>query len=155
MRADSDTTTFRFATAADVHAILPHMAVFNAEEQINFDPERGRRALTQLLAHPTWGFVLLAERDIVLGYALVSFGFDIEFGGREAFLTELFVAREHRGRRIGQGLLDAVEGAAREAGASAIHLSVRVENVRAVGLYEKSGFVRDPRPLMTKSLRRG
>jgi len=147
------TTTLRRATAADIDAILPHMEVFNVEEHIDFTRDKGRRALGQLVRHPEWGFVLLAEVDAdVVGYALVAYGFDIEFGGRDAFLCELFVARDHRGKGLGRALLEVAEAAAKDGDVAALHLLVRHENVRAKGLYERSGFVVDPRPLMTKPL---
>ncbi|MCC6621894.1 MAG: GNAT family N-acetyltransferase [Deltaproteobacteria bacterium] len=147
------TTTFRRASAGDIDAILPHMTVFNEEELIAFKPDKGRRALGELLRHPEWGFVLLAEVDeSVVGYALVAYGFDIEYGGRDAFLCELFIAREHRAHGLGRSLLEVAEAEARDAEVSALHLLVRNENTRAKGLYERSGFVVDPRPLMTKPL---
>lgn len=149
----SDTTTFRRATASDVDAVLPMMEVFNVEEHIAFTRDKGRRALGELVRHPEWGFVLLAEVDAELvGYALVAYGFDIEYGGRDAFLCELFVARDHRGKGLGRALLEVAEAAAKDADVAALHLIVRHENHRAKGLYERSGFVVDPRALMTKPL---
>jgi len=149
----SGTMTFRRASPSDIAAILPMMEVFNAEERIAFTLEKGRRGLEQLLAHPEWGFVQLAEvDDDVVGYALVAYGFDIEYGGRDAFLCELFVARDYRGKHLGQALLEVSEAAARDGDARALHLIVRNENVRAKNLYTKVGFEVDPRALMTKAL---
>ncbi len=147
------TMTFRRATAADIDAILPLMVIFNEEELIAFTPEKGRGALERLMRHPEWGFVQVAEvEDALAGYALVAYGFDIEYGGRDAFLCELFVAPTHRGQRLGAALLEIAEAAAKDADVCALHLLVRNENTRAKGLYERRGFVQDARPLMTKSL---
>ncbi|MFO0746730.1 MAG: GNAT family N-acetyltransferase [Myxococcota bacterium] len=147
------TTIFRRATHADIPHIVPMMTTFNDEELIEFTPEKGASGLDALLHNPGWGFVLVAgEDDALTGYALIAYGFDIEFGGRDAFLCELFVAEPYRGTGLGRALLEAAEAQAKDHGVNALHLIVRQENARARGLYERRGFIVDPRLLMTKSL---
>lgn len=152
----TSTTTprFRRATHADIPAIIPVMVRFNEEELIEFTPEKGTSSLATLLHNPSWGFVLVADAadGSLAGYALVAFGFDVEYGGRDAFLCELMVAEAQRGTGLGRALLEAAESAAKAEGACALHLIVRRENARARGLYDRSGFAIDPRLLMTKKL---
>jgi len=144
---------FRRATEADIAAILPLMTRFNEEEAIAFTAEKGQRGLEQLFHNHGCGFMLVADDEGELSaYALVAFGFDIEFGGRDAFLAELFVREDQRGTGLGKSMLEVAEQSARDEGVHAIHLVVRNENERAKGLYVKAGYVADPRPLMTKSL---
>jgi ribosomal protein S18 acetylase RimI-like enzyme len=90
---------------------------------------------------------------VPIGYAILTYGFDFEFGGREAFLTELFITPRHRGRGLGHELLGAVERFARDNGVLAIHLIVRKENPQAQRLYRRNDFHFDPRLLMTKALK--
>jgi ribosomal protein S18 acetylase RimI-like enzyme len=55
------------------------------------------------------------------------------------------VAKEHRGRGVGRALMEATLADARSKGFKRIELSVRVDNERAKGLYEKFGFVTEGR----------
>lgn len=144
---------FRRATEADIPAILPLMTRFNEEELITFTPDKGKTSLEALFHNHGWGFVMVADDEGELcAYALVAFSFDIEFGGRDAFLCELFVREDHRGSGLGRSMIEIAEQSARDEDVSALHLMVRRANERARGLYEKVGFVEDPRPLMTKPL---
>lgn len=151
------TPTFRRATAGDIAAIVPLMARFNADELIAFDPERGARGLASLVGNPGWGFVLVpddggGEGAPIRGYALVAYGFDLEYGGRDAWLCELFVDAPARGTGLGKALIEAVERTVAAEGVSALHLIVRDENERARGLYVARGFEVDPRRVMSKVL---
>jgi GNAT superfamily N-acetyltransferase len=58
--------------------------------------------------------VLLAELEgRPIGYAILTYGYDLEFGGMDAYLTDLFLAEPDRGRGLGQWLLGEVERASR------------------------------------------
>jgi ribosomal protein S18 acetylase RimI-like enzyme len=53
------------------------------------------------------------------------------------------VARDFRGRGIGTALLQETLERAKAAGLTRIELTVREDNLRAIALYEKLGFVRE------------
>lgn len=143
----------RRATADDVPAILRMMEVFNHEELIAFTSDKLARGLAALLAHPDYGFVLIAEiGGIPAGYAVLAYSFDIEYGGRDVFLNELFVVPRHRSRGVGNELLRAATAAVQAEGCHAMHLIVRPENPGAQRLYRRDGFRFDPRLFMTKHL---
>ncbi len=146
--------TLRPVTADDKSAILRMMETFNQEEYINYSLDRLGESFDALLAHPEWGSILIAELGgIPVGYAILTYAFDFEFGGREAFMTEVFVHPRHRGQKIGKDLVHGVEAFARENGVKAIHLIVRQDNPRAQRLYRKNDFHFDPRLLMSKVLK--
>lgn len=143
------------ASACHEQDILPLMIAFNAAEHITWQPETMASALRELLQRSELGFVLLARDSIsqaCVGYSVATHGFDIEFSGADAFITELFVEQSFRGRGIGRELLEAAICALRERGSRAVHLLVRPENQSARSLYDQSGFQVVPRLLMTKSL---
>jgi ribosomal protein S18 acetylase RimI-like enzyme len=97
--------------------------------------------------------VLVFEVDAkAAGYAIVTWGYDLEYGGRDAFLTELFVRPAQRGRGIGHQALAAAEDAARAGGAHALHLLVRHDNAEALRLYDRAGYRTEARAVMTKDL---
>lgn len=129
------------------------MEPFNVAEGIAFTSERLRESYATLCAHPEWGAMFIAEvGGVPAGYAVLTYGFDFEFGGREAFLTELFVTDRYRNIGVGKTLIARIEAFAVESGVKALHLIVRRENGRAQILYRRSGFNFDSRLLMTKPL---
>lgn len=139
-------------TLAHVPGIVPLMADFNASENIAWKPGSMVPALERLLGDPAIGFGLLAREAAggpVVGYGLATMGYDVEYGGADAFVTELYVAPGQRGRGVGRGLLDALVAALAARGACAIHLMVRPENAAARALYAGRGFRDVPRLLMT------
>ena len=75
--------TIRVATVADAARLVEAMRVFNREEGITWDPVAGRVALDGLLADDRIGVVHVADDadGVLAGYALCTFGFDLEFGG--------------------------------------------------------------------------
>ena len=103
-------------------------------------------AVAGMLAHPSRGFMLLATLGgSAIGVAYVSFIWTLEYGGRSAWLEELYVRPEHRGRGIGRRLLLAAIARARRQGCRAIDLEVDRRHPRASHLYDREGFVRLPR----------
>ncbi|HUB99351.1 MAG TPA: GNAT family N-acetyltransferase [Solirubrobacterales bacterium] len=74
------------------------------------------------------------------GLALLRFRPALWAEGLEAYLQELYVVPELRGKGIGRGLLEATMDAAREAGASGIDLNTGETDTAARALYESSGF---------------
>ena len=80
-------------------------------------------------------------------------GFDLEWGGRDALLTEIYVLRERRQRGLGAAALKLVEKRARAGGAKAVSLGVRPENAAALSLYRRAGYGGPTRLLLSKRLR--
>lgn len=143
----------RPVTAEDVEAIMRMMETFNAFEGIAFTPERLRESFATLLAHPEWGSMFIAEvGGVPAGYGIITYGFDFEYGGRDAFMTELFVAERFRNIGVGRALMAHIEAFAKTSGVRALHLIVRPDNGRAQVVYRHNGFTFDPRLLMNKPL---
>ncbi len=139
--------SFRTASLADERLLLPMMEALWAHEGIPFDPAAIRPALAVLFADPGLGRVWLAlEEDSVAGYAMSTWGFSTEQGGRFLLLDELFVLPEFRGRGVGAEMLAFVEREAVRDGAGAVRIEVSVENGPARELYRKAGYA-DPRRL--------
>jgi ribosomal protein S18 acetylase RimI-like enzyme len=143
----------RPATHADIATILPMMAEFNRLEEIDFHAELAEPALRTLLSDENLGVVALVEGEgAVVGYFVVTFGFDLEWNGRDAFLTEIFLVAEARGEKLGDVVLAHAEDTARRHHARALHLMVRNDNGPAFRLYQRAGYTSPPRIFMTKVL---
>ena len=65
-------------------------------------------------------------------------------GGLRAEVKRMYVVPEARGKKIGNGILDALEREARRLGVKEMVLETGVRQPRAVSLYETAGFVRVP-----------
>ena len=142
----------RAATLADLPEVLPRTRALNAHESIAIADSALEAALRSLLDDASLGGVWLVEDGTaIVGYAIVTFGYDLEFGGRDAYLTELWIDEPARGHGAGTAALDALGPALVARGVRALHLQVRPENP-AVRLYERAGFERSPRLVMTRRL---
>ena len=143
----------RLSLTADAAQLLDMMADLNAIEGIPFSRPKFGRVLKQLLADSSLGLVplFLVKREIV-GYAVVTYNFDLEWGGRDAFITEFYIKPEHRGLGYGALAMALLEKLARRNKVKALHLGVRRENVAAARLYEKAGFTDWTRRVMMKVL---
>jgi len=140
-------------TSEDVEPVMRMMEAFNVFESIAFTPERLRESFAALIDHPEWGAMFIAEvGGVPAGYAVIAYSFDFEYGGRDAFLTELFVVDRYRNIGVGRALMARIEAFAQQVGVKALHLIVRPDNGRAQVMYRRNGFTFDPRLLMTRAL---
>jgi ribosomal protein S18 acetylase RimI-like enzyme len=141
------------AGPGDEAQLLAMMKDFNAGESITVDAVELRNALGVLLRDERLGCAwLIRDASHTVGYAILTFGYDLEFAGRDAFLTELYLIPEVRGRGLGAVALRAIEAAARGLGVNAVHLMVRPENTPALRLYRGQGYEDPGRLLLTHRL---
>ena len=145
----------RIARGGDVPAILELMRPYYAEDGYPFDRSVAAKVLRNFLRRPSWGRAWAAtDGSRIVGYAVVTLGYSLEYGGRDGFLDEIVVAREWRGRGLGGALLATAESYCRRRGVRALHLEVEKHRRAAIGLYRKSGFRGRGRVLLTKVLGR-
>lgn len=143
------------ATPGHIDALLPLMRAFYDGERLPYDQAVLRRALDALWSEPLHGGAWLARADAeAVGYGILCCGFSLEYGGRDAFVDELYVRPDWRGNGVGNLLLDAMEGSCRASGIGALHLEVDHGNTDGKRLYARRGFVDHDRHLMTKWLDR-
>jgi len=149
------TVTIEPALSDDEDAIVPLMLEFNRSEGVTWKPAPMTAALRRLLREPELGLVVVARQGDagpVAGYGIATFGYDLEFAGRDAFVTELFVSEPHRRKGLGRGVLAALVELLRARDTRAVHLMVNPDNERARSLYARLGFVVSPRIMMTREL---
>src|SRR5262245_2992358 len=118
----------RLATLEDLPALLEMMEAFNAFERIPWTRAAGTEPLRTLLSDVSLGIVgFVEERAKPVGYFIVTWNYDLEWNGRDGFLTELFLIPEARGRGVGKRALTEAERFAVAHGAHALHLMVRID----------------------------
>ncbi len=130
------------------------MQAFNGSQGYPFDAAAGRRALEEFVASPALGriWLILHAGTRPVGYLVLSFGFSFEYGGRDAFIDELFVDERWQGAGLGRAALEFALAEARELGVHAVHLEVEPGNVPAERIYDRSGFRASGRCLLTRRL---
>ncbi len=74
------------------------------------------------------------------GFCLVRFHNSIYDGRPDAYVQELYVVPDSRGRGLGRALLEGAMESAREAGANHIDLTTGEGDAEALSLYESTGF---------------
>ncbi|RDI66641.1 GNAT family N-acetyltransferase [Nocardia pseudobrasiliensis] len=145
--------TARVAATADVPGLCAMMAEFNLLEGIEWTRETGESGVRRLIADRDLGVIgLLSESDHITGYFVVTWGYDLEWNGRDAYLTELYLIPQARGRGLGRVALEHAERFARRHDVRALHLMVRQDNLAAVRLYKRAGYAIPPRVFMSKPL---
>lgn len=146
-------TTTRPVTESDLDAVVALQAAYYHEDGYPFSEVDAREAWATLIADSSLGRGWVFENeDVLVGYCVLTFGFSLEYRGRDAFVDEIYVSPTCRGEGLGARALALVEAAAAEAGARALHLEVESDNDGAARLYERSGFRSNDRRLLTKRL---
>lgn len=141
----------RRAVAADRGALLDLIADFYRIDGHEFVGERIETGLAPLLRDDRHGQVWVASTDVALdGYAIVTWSWSLESGGRDCILDELFVTR--RGGGTGAALLTHAMAEARRAGAAAMFLETEAPNERARRFYRRHGFTVDDSTWMSSTL---
>ena len=94
------------------------------------------RRVRELIEDDTGTFLLTDA----LAVALLRFRPSIWTGGLTAYLEELYVVPDARGRGHGRALLEAAIGYARTRGATSMEIAVDEPDEPAIRLYESAGF---------------
>jgi ribosomal protein S18 acetylase RimI-like enzyme len=145
--------TFKAADRSDVEILLWLRRAFCRHEHLPFADGASRTALENLLADGSLGKVWLIHLGgAAAGYIVLTFGYSLEFDGRDAFVDELYVEEGYRGRGIGGLALRLAADTCQTMGIRALHLEVDRENHRARAVYGKAGFEDRNNHLLTKRL---
>jgi GNAT superfamily N-acetyltransferase len=129
----------RRATPDDHTALLPLIRRFYEIDHHPFDEAVVNTALAPLLEHDTYGHVwVLDDGAALVGYAVLTWGWSLESGGRDALIDEIYVDQRSHGH--GAVLLAAVVDAAVQAGARVMFLETERHNSDARAFYLRHGF---------------
>lgn len=142
---------FRLAVEADVGTLLRFMREYYALDGHGFEEQKAHVALIALLRDASLGRAwLILDGKGAVGYVVLCFGYSLEWLGRDAFVDEFYLLEEYRRRGWGRKTMEFVEEAARAAGVRALHLEVVRENVAALQVYGKLGFVEHESTFLSK-----
>lgn len=135
----------------ELHAL---MRLYYVDDHLEYDHSTAQGAISELLASPSLGridFLRDEQTGQAIGYIVIAYGFSFEFGGREAFVDEVFVKKEYRGRGLGSLLIRHAIEATKSIGIRGVRLETTPTNAGALRLYERLGFKNLGRSLLAYS----
>lgn len=134
----------RIAVRADIDAVVELCARYaNASHGPHsadgFDRDAARECLAELVHDDRFGIVWVAERGAeIVGYLLLTWGYSLESGGRDALVDEIYV--EPRDQGIGSMLVESAVAECVRRGIRRLFLETELENGDARRLYVRHGF---------------
>lgn len=144
---------FKPASITDLQTLKRLIKSCYAFDHIPFRDEEIKAGLRAFVGEPSLGRAwLIMNGKTTAGYVMVIFWFDLEFGGRAALITDLYLTPAHRRRGFGREALRFVEGFCRKAGIKTLELRVERSNTAALAFYAAHGFRRHDRIPMSKRL---
>jgi GNAT superfamily N-acetyltransferase len=136
------------ALVSDLPLILELVEEFCAIDHHAFDADRVARALLPLLEHDAHGVVFLT--DNAQGYLVITWGYSLESGGREALVDEIYLRR--RGAGIGTKVMSALFADMADRGVVKMFLETETHNARARRFYARQGFEEDDSIWMSRNI---
>jgi GNAT superfamily N-acetyltransferase len=146
--------TFRPCGPKDHKTLLKLIVAYYRFDKISYNSSSLSRGLDTLLRNLSLGQAWLMEtHKKPVGYTLLTYNFDLEYGGIEGMLTEVYVEKRFRNRGVGTLALYEVEDFCRERGIRNVELQVLNRNKNAEKFYRKAGFQILPRKVMLMQVR--
>jgi ribosomal protein S18 acetylase RimI-like enzyme len=133
----------------DLDLLATLSAEFNDVDQHVHDESRVRAALSPLLADDLLGVVYLIGKPPE-GYAVVTWGYSIESGGRDALVDEIYV--RSRGEGVGGAAFTEILDDLRQRGLTRVFLETERANTRVRSFYRRQGFTEDDSIWMSREI---
>lgn len=115
-----------------------YAAKFDKEAVVSDDTPKKIEELTRKeFEDPRIMHLLARENNRLIGIAILSLAVGVD---KSAFLGELFIEEEYRGRGVGSRLLDEIIKIAKNKGFQSLELTVARKNKQAQRLYLELGF---------------
>ncbi len=119
MAVETQEPLLRRTREADLDTLLPLMEEFYEYEKRTFTAEKVS-ALAGLLRDSSLGWVaLICDGGGAAGYIVLTYGYSIEYHGRDLLVDDLYLRPEYRGRGWGTWVLGEVEKISRRQGLQA------------------------------------
>ena len=144
-------TSFKRAEMSDLEILMEFIREFCEVDHHPFDDSSIRVALAKIVSDESLGRVwLIQHNNQAIGYIVLTFGYSLEYRGREAVIDEIYIREGHQGQGIGKRAIEFVEEVSPSLEIKVLHLEVERENIAAQHFYRKVGFEAQDSYLMTK-----
>ena len=142
-------TTFKPLEITDISTITQMMQDFYAIDNYPMDVEVAKNLFHEFISNENLGksWLIYSENEIV-GYIILTFIFSFEYGGKIAFVDELFIKETARGKGIGKEAIQFIQREVPKLSLNLLYLEVEPHNENAQKLYLAHDFERHNRKLM-------
>lgn len=142
-------TTFKPLKIKDITAITLMMQDFYTIDNYPMDVEVTKTLFQEFISNEKLGksWLIYSENEIV-GYMILTFVFSFEYGGKIAFVDELFIKETARGKGIGKEAIRFIQAEVPKLSLKLLYLEVEPHNENAQKLYLAHDFELHNRKLM-------
>ena len=142
-------TTFKPLEISDISIITQMMQDFYAIDNYPMDIEVAKTLFQEFISNENLGksWLIYSENEIV-GYIILTFIFSFEYGGKIAFVDELFIKETARGKGIGKEAIQFIQREVPKLSLKLLYLEVEPHNENAQKLYLAHDFELHNRKLM-------
>ncbi|MEL1246572.1 GNAT family N-acetyltransferase [Flavobacterium helocola] len=142
-------TTFKPLEITDISTITQMMQDFYAIDNYPMNVEVTKNLFREFISNEHLGksWLIYSENEIV-GYIILTFIFSFEYGGKIAFVDELFIKETARGKGIGKEAIQFVQKEVPKLSLKLLYLEVEPHNENAQKLYLAHDFELHNRKLM-------
>ena len=142
-------TTFKPLEISDISIITQMMQDFYAIDNYPMDIEVAKTLFQEFISNENLGksWLIYSENEIV-GYIILTFIFSFEYGGKIAFVDELFIKETARGKGFGKEAIQFIQREVPKLSLKLLYLEVEPHNENAQKLYLAHDFELHNRKLM-------
>ena len=142
-------TTFKPLEITDISTITQMMQDFYAIDNYQMDVEVAKNLFHEFISNENLGksWLIYSENEIV-GYIILTFIFSFEYGGKIAFVDELFIKETDRGKGFGKEAIQFIQQESPKLSLKLLYLEVEPHNENAQKLYLAHDFGFHNRKLM-------
>ena len=142
-------TTFKPLEISDISIITQMMQDFYAIDNYPMDVEVAKTLFQEFISNEHLGksWLIYSENEIV-GYIILTFIFSFEYGGKIAFVDELFIKETARGKGFGKEAIQFIQQEVHKLKLKLLYLEVEPHNENAQKLYLAHDFELHNRKLM-------
>lgn len=140
---------FRLLTTDSTDELVAMMQQFYAIDNYPIDAVKSAELCREFIQNETLGRAWIIEFDgKTAGYVILTFVFSFEYGGRIAFIDELFIKPGMQGKGLGKLAVTFIQQQIQALNIKLLYLEVENHNEIAQRLYLSNGFVAHNRGIM-------
>jgi ribosomal protein S18 acetylase RimI-like enzyme len=141
--------SFKPLEIADISIITQMMQDFYAIDNYQMDVEVAKTLFQEFISNEHLGKSwLMYSKNEIVGYIILTFIFSFEYGGKIAFVDELFIKETARGKGIGKEAIQFIQREVPKLSLKLLYLEVEPHNENAQKLYLAHDFELHNRKLM-------
>jgi ribosomal protein S18 acetylase RimI-like enzyme len=140
---------FKIVQLLDIEIITQMMIDFYAIDNYLINIERSKKLFHEFIENENLGKAWLIYDDgEIIGYVILTFVFSFEYGGKIAFIDELYLKEKARGKDIGNKTVAFLKSESTKLSLKLLYLEVENHNEKAQKLYLAHDFVVHDRKIM-------